>query len=347
MAFAIEKAKDRYYAVAFILGADRTRYGKMIEDLENAMVQGDDRYPKTLNDAYNLLLHWKMNPRNLTRMLNSAGTGGMAFGQDGTATPSGNQGRKDKSHIKCFNCGTYGHYANQCQNRGNTGSTEPTQTPGTTTTSNAVSMLMTETSQEQPEQTSYHFAQVAMVQPTRPGIPRTWILLDSQSTVDLFSNKDLLDNIREVDETLTVRCNAGAIETRMQGQLAGYGMVWYHQDGIANILSLSRVSRHFSVTFDSHDMQFVVTKEDGSKKVFRQSESGLFYHDVQKETCFNIDTVAGNRAGLSNRAYERAKAARRLQETIGSPSTDTLIRIIDAMLDMVGMHNDWHFRKKT
>ena len=60
MASAIEQAKDRYYAVAFLLGSDRNRYGKLIEDLENAMVQGEDKYPKTLNDAYTLLLHWKL-----------------------------------------------------------------------------------------------------------------------------------------------------------------------------------------------------------------------------------------------------------------------------------------------
>ena len=67
---AVQKSQDMYFAVALIMGADRDRYGKLIEDLENARLQGDDKFPTTLVDAYTLLVHWKRNPRNITRMLN-------------------------------------------------------------------------------------------------------------------------------------------------------------------------------------------------------------------------------------------------------------------------------------
>ena len=50
-------AREKYFAVALILGSDRNRYGKMIEDLENDYIQGNDRYPKTINAAYRLLLN--------------------------------------------------------------------------------------------------------------------------------------------------------------------------------------------------------------------------------------------------------------------------------------------------
>ena len=54
---AAEKAvtKDNYLAIAFILGADRNRYGKLVEDLENAFLQGRNDYPDTLSGAFNLL----------------------------------------------------------------------------------------------------------------------------------------------------------------------------------------------------------------------------------------------------------------------------------------------------
>jgi len=41
------------------------------------------------------------------------------------------------------------------------------------------------------------------------GIPDSWILLDSQSTVDVFMNKKLLKNIHDVKKTLSLHCNAG------------------------------------------------------------------------------------------------------------------------------------------
>jgi hypothetical protein len=44
-------------ACAFLVGSDRDRYGKLVEDLENDHIQGSDKYPKTLTDAYSLLVH--------------------------------------------------------------------------------------------------------------------------------------------------------------------------------------------------------------------------------------------------------------------------------------------------
>jgi hypothetical protein len=44
-------AREQYFAVAFLFGADRYRYRKLIEDLENAYLQGQDNYPKTVNEA--------------------------------------------------------------------------------------------------------------------------------------------------------------------------------------------------------------------------------------------------------------------------------------------------------
>ena len=40
-------------------------------------------------------------------------------------------------------------------------------------------------------------------------IPGTWLLLDSQATIDVISNGELLTNIHHVKTTLHIRCNAG------------------------------------------------------------------------------------------------------------------------------------------
>ncbi|KAL7502114.1 hypothetical protein ACHAXN_000460, partial [Cyclotella atomus] len=44
----------------------------------------------------------------------------------------------------------------------------------------------------------------------REGIPSTWILLDSQSTIDVFSNGNLLTNIHSTTTTMHIKCNAGS-----------------------------------------------------------------------------------------------------------------------------------------
>lgn len=63
---AEDAAKERVLACAFLLGSDRVRYGKLLEDLENDYTLGRDSYPSTLQQAYTLLVHWKQDPRNVT-----------------------------------------------------------------------------------------------------------------------------------------------------------------------------------------------------------------------------------------------------------------------------------------
>jgi hypothetical protein len=68
-------AQQQYLAVAFLLGSDRNRYGKLLEDLENDYTQGQDNYPKTVTAAYSLLTNWKQNPRNVMRILGPSNDG--------------------------------------------------------------------------------------------------------------------------------------------------------------------------------------------------------------------------------------------------------------------------------
>ena len=75
------------------------------------------------------------------------------------------------------------------------------------------------------------------------GIPVSWILFDSQSMVYVFSNPSLLTNIKDVKQTCDLHCNAGKAIVTKKGDLKGYGTVWYHPGGIANILSLNNVQK--------------------------------------------------------------------------------------------------------
>jgi hypothetical protein len=113
-------------------------------------------------------------------------------------------------------------------------------------------------------------------------IPKDWILLDSQSTTDAFSNPKLLKDIHEVRGSLTIHTQAGKAITKLRGTVPGYGEVWFCPDGIANILSLARVAKTRSVTFDStNGNHFAVAKSDGKQRIFRQSEHGLYYYDMR------------------------------------------------------------------
>jgi hypothetical protein len=71
------QAKEKYLAVAFLNASDNSRYGKLLEDLENDFTKGTNNYPKTLTSAYNLMVNYKNYHKPASRIYNDSD--GVAF----------------------------------------------------------------------------------------------------------------------------------------------------------------------------------------------------------------------------------------------------------------------------
>ena len=79
-----------------------------------------------------------------------------------------------------------------------------------------------------------------------------WLLMDSCSTVHLICDKELLTNVHDVKQDITVHCNVGAIKLTQMGYLGDFPTpVWYHPQGIANIMSMDDVATQFQMTLNS------------------------------------------------------------------------------------------------
>ena len=137
--------------------------------------------------------------------------------------------------------------------------------------------------------------------------------------------------VHEVEHSLTIRCNAGKRRTNLRGTMSGYGEMWLYEDGIANILLLSRVKDKFRITYDStYDNAFHVYKPEKTI-VFKEAPQGLYYFDTAEREEYGemlVNTVAGNKSKYSAYDYSQAKLARALQKRVGRPYIEDFKRYI-------------------
>ncbi len=167
--------------------------------------------------------------------------------------------KRDKSRIKCFGCNQYGHYKSECRAKGK----ETSQVITATT-------LMTQTT---------------AMSVSKEKINPTWILCDNESTIDVIKMKNMSTNIRKAKRTIEVTgIGREPMKINKEGELLGYGTVYYHPEVAANILSFHNITKCFkSVTYDNQvNDAFIVTRDDGSKMEFGPSEEGFYYYDFMQ-----------------------------------------------------------------
>jgi hypothetical protein len=185
--------------------------------------------------------------------------------------------RRDKSQVTCHRCRKKGHFANECDGE------RAERQPNERQTGKQMLMAGIETGEFDNDPGvgfTFHQESDVALKVKEGRVPSSWILLDNQSTVDVFHNADLLKNIRTGEGHMDIHCNAGVTSTNLIGDLPGYGQVWYHPNGIANILSLKRVkTRGHRVTYDSSKAnEFHVHKADGTIRIFKESPRGLYWN---------------------------------------------------------------------
>jgi hypothetical protein len=275
---------EQMAAMHLLMGADSERYGTAIEDFECAyLMDRKNTYPKTLHDAYILLKGWKKSGSGRNRpMMLSVSFNTIGDNEDGTSLV--NQGTRYNGP-PCTRCGRRNHPMEKCiakchddgtvlridGNASRAGHDEVSNNSLHSHIGHAVCELMFVNSDDT------HSKRMDPKSSSSNSIPSTWILLDSQSTIDVFSNAKLLEKIEKVGTTMHIQCNAGVKSTNLRGHLSGYGWVWYFPQGITNILSLSRVKEKFRVMFDSStDNCFHVHKEEKILK-FREAMRRLYY----------------------------------------------------------------------
>jgi hypothetical protein len=198
----------------------------------------------------------------------------------------------NKSKVTCHRCGKNGHYAPEWDKE---------QQNQERQTGKQMLMARVENGDfDDANNIAWHFhqhnayaiphANVTLKTSKNGRVPKAWMLLNNQLTVDVFCNDGLLQNIRCGDGFMDIHCNAGVTSTDLIGNLPGYGEVWYNPpNGIA-----LQISCH----------------SQGSRNA--DSESLL---TAQMETSFTCTNLTALDKYFENLAVVSTTWTRRLQES--------------------------------
>jgi hypothetical protein len=180
--------------------------------------------------------------------------------------------------VICKNCGQQGHVSSVCPQKRppeqiHAMATAPDDASVSSADDSILIMAQTHDAILPPQRKSYADAvltQVAVSGPSPPSaqdkvvlaqdtslparrpISSDLLLLDSQSTVHLFSQPEHVSNIWPATNPIKVHCNKGTMDTTQEADF-GDTPVYFDARGIANVLSLYQLGQKFKVTYDSTD----------------------------------------------------------------------------------------------
>jgi hypothetical protein len=146
------------------------------------------------------------------------------------------------------------------------------------------------------------------------------IILDSQSTMDLFCKAALISKTCKSTTSMRLKINGGTMVVTRKATMPGYNKdVWFSTRAITNIIDLSNLIQQYRVTYDSDDKMCVVHQEAQGKRnmEFRMHKCGLHYYDPrnEKHVAF-VSTFSENKEGFTKRQIKGAEVARTFYKTL-------------------------------
>ena len=144
-------------------------------------------------------------------------------------------------------------------------------------------------------------------------VNQMWVLFDSQSTIDVFLNTDLLKNNQKSDRPIRIHSQVGMLVVNEIGDFGPIKYVWLDRNGITNILSLPKMlDWEYKVKFDSmKGNHFMVDPGNGKLIMFDLSSVGVYYYKITEDPWYTfIETVSDKMEEFTPSQIKKAKGAK-------------------------------------
>ena len=263
---------DKALVIALIKRSDRTRYSSLLDSLENQFALSINQYPNNMVSTLTFLdcyvkpsTHHRHLPDN-----DNADNIVTTFVQDGDGGDTPGTGGITHDGVTCYGCQATGHYRDKYPSSSDTSSPhiqllQINEDSGPHTGLNdddgsgvsatsfvhiADEGIETVESNDGTTESDNVFVDFGFAKIPRRTISPSFILLDSESTVFPFCNKNLLTNIRPRPEgcSVEVHTNGGTQNSSLIGDTAHFDTIWFNDQLITNILSLTWVTKRYRVT---------------------------------------------------------------------------------------------------
>ena len=106
------------------------------------------------------------------------------------------------------------------------------------------------------------------------------ITLDNGSTLSLFCNPGMAEDIKRTTKVLELHTNAGKARCNQKAFVPEFGEVWFDQNAIANIFGFADLVKKHRITYDSNiGDAFLIHLENRVVK-FKATPEGLYQFKV-------------------------------------------------------------------
>jgi hypothetical protein len=111
-------------------------------------------------------------------------------------------------------------------------------------------------------------------------IKDTDILLDTQATVSVFKNTNLVSKIKKVPSSCRIHGIGGSVDVKRVADTHFCGEVWFEPRVMANVWSFSEAKNAYEIDYDKVNDQFIVHVSKKRTLKLTSKAGGLYIHDA-------------------------------------------------------------------
>ena len=131
---------------------------------------------------------------------------------------------------------------------------------------------------------AWSWVQINLINDNKHESMKNVITLDNVSTLSLFCNPDMVEDIKKTTKVLELHTNAGKARCNQKASVPAFGEMWFDQNAIANIFAFADLVKKRRISYDSDIEDAFVVHLGNNVVKFKATLEGLYTRNLQETT---------------------------------------------------------------